>query len=64
MAVGAATITSSSNRGQANPNKLAEAVQHKTHRVLAPGERFVAEVAATVYRSEEGYEGALRRLES
>ena len=46
------------------PNKLAEAVQHKTHRVLAPGERFVAEVAATVYRSEEGYEGALRRLES
>jgi len=46
-----------------HPNKLAEAIQHKTHRVLAPGERFVAEVAATVYRSEEGYKGALGRLE-
>jgi galactose mutarotase-like enzyme len=45
------------------PNKLAEAVQQKTHRTLPPGERFAVEVAATVYRSDEGYQGALRRLE-
>jgi galactose mutarotase-like enzyme len=43
------------------PNKLADAVRHKTHRILAPGERFAVEVAATVYRSDEGYQGALRR---
>ena len=46
------------------PNKLAEAVQQNTHRTLLPGERFAAEVAATVYQSDEGCQGALRRLES
>ena len=45
------------------PNNLAEAVQQKTHRILPPGERFAVEVAGTVYRSDEGYQGALRRLE-
>jgi len=45
------------------PNKLTEAVQQKTHRSLAPGERFAVQVAATVYRSDEGYQGALKRLE-
>jgi len=45
------------------PNKLAEAVQQTTHRTLPPREHFAVEVAATVYRSEEGYQGALRRLE-
>jgi len=46
------------------PNKLAEAVQHQTHRTLRAGERFAVEVIATVYRPDEGYQGALRRLES
>jgi hypothetical protein len=46
------------------PNKLSEAVQHGTHRTLLSGERFAVEVAATVYRSDEGYRGALRRLEA
>jgi galactose mutarotase-like enzyme len=46
------------------PNKLAEAVQHKTHRSLEPGERFEVEVAATFYQNEEGFQGALRRLAS
>jgi len=45
------------------PNKLAEAVQEKSHRTLPPGGRFAVEIAATVYRSDEGYQGALRRLE-
>jgi len=45
------------------PNKLAKAVQQKTHRTLAPGEHFAVEVAATVYRADEGYQGALKRLE-
>jgi len=45
------------------PNKLAEAVRHNTHRTLPPGERFSVEVAATVYRGEERYEGALRKLD-
>jgi galactose mutarotase-like enzyme len=45
------------------PNKLSEAAQQKTHRTLPPGERFAVEVAATVYGSDEGYQGALRRLE-
>jgi hypothetical protein len=46
------------------PNKLADAVRQNTHRTLSPGERFLVEVTATVYRGEEGYAGALRRLEA
>ncbi len=46
------------------PNKLAEAVQQGTQRRLEPGGRFDVEVAATLYRGDEGYQGALRRLES
>jgi galactose mutarotase-like enzyme len=45
------------------PNKLAEAVRQNTHRTLPPGERFSVEVFATVYRGEEGHEGALRKME-
>jgi hypothetical protein len=45
------------------PNKLAEAVQQNTHRILPRGERFSVEVAATGYRRDEGFQGALRRLE-
>jgi len=45
------------------PNKLADAVRQNTHRTLPPGERFSVEVAATLYRGEEGYEGALRKLD-
>lgn len=45
------------------PNRLVEAVQQNTHRTLVPGGRFEVEVVATVYRGEEGYEGALRKLE-
>ncbi len=44
------------------PNKLAEAVQQNTHRTLPPGGRFTAEVAATLYQRDEGYQGALQRL--
>ena len=44
------------------PNKLADAVQQNTHRTLAPGERFIVDLAATVYQRDEGYEGALERL--
>ncbi|PYV16680.1 MAG: DUF5107 domain-containing protein [Acidobacteria bacterium] len=44
------------------PNKLSEAVKHKTHRRLEPGGRFSVEVAATMYQRDEGYLGALRRL--
>ncbi len=44
------------------PNKLSEAVQQKTHCTLPPDGRFTAEVAATLYQHDEGYEGALRRL--
>jgi galactose mutarotase-like enzyme len=45
------------------PNKLAEAVQQNTHRTLLPGERFSVEVAACVYRRDDGYQGALWALE-
>lgn len=45
------------------PNKLCDAVKEGTHRTLAPGGQFAAEVAATVYTRAEGYQGALRRLE-
>jgi hypothetical protein len=45
------------------PNKLAEAARQNTHRTLQPGECFAVEVAGTVYRSDEGYQGALQRLE-
>ncbi|MGD0228585.1 MAG: hypothetical protein ABSF71_40315, partial [Terriglobia bacterium] len=44
------------------PNKLAEAVQQNTHRILRPGERFSVELAATFYGREEGYQGALRAV--
>jgi len=46
------------------PNRLREPVQQNTHRTLRPSERFLVEVAVTVYRGEEGYQGALRRLEA
>ncbi len=46
------------------PNKLAEAVQQGTQRRLEPGAQFVVEVAATLYQGDEGYQGALRRLDS
>jgi len=45
------------------PNKLADAVRQNTHRTLLSGERFSAEVGATVYEGAEGHEQALRRLE-
>ena len=45
------------------PNKLADAVRQNTHRTLLSGERFSAEVGATVYEGAEGHERALRRLE-
>jgi galactose mutarotase-like enzyme len=46
------------------PNKLADAVRENTHRSLAAGERFSVEVLATVYGNDEGYRGALQRLET
>jgi hypothetical protein len=44
------------------PNKLADAVKQRTHCTLPPAGKFVVEVAATVYRRDEGYQGALERL--
>lgn len=45
------------------PNKLTEAVSQSTQRTLSPDEHFTVEVAATIYQRDEGYEGALKRLE-
>src|SRR5215472_5978039 len=46
------------------PVNLAEAARNGTSRKLAPGEKFVAEVRATIYSRNESYEQALRRVQS
>ena len=46
------------------PVHLAEAVRGGTHRKLAPGEKFAAEVRATIYTKNESCEEALRRAQN
>ena len=38
-------------------------LERRCFSVQSPGERFSAEVIATLYGGEEGYQGALRRLQ-
>lgn len=44
------------------PVNLAQACEQKTNRSLKPGEEFVVEIIATVYRRPETWKDALRRL--
>jgi galactose mutarotase-like enzyme len=46
------------------PVHLAEAARNGTSRKLAPGEKFAAEVRATIYTRSESCEQALRRVQS
>jgi len=46
------------------PVHLAEAARNGTSRKLAPGEKFAAEVRATIYTKSESCEQALRRVQN